>query len=155
MSGNDAQARFAANIRLAYATWHRLRRLVPRGEQEDLLQELLLALWRACLGFDPRRGVTFSTYADAALTNAWRGRGRLLSRSLPTTTLDAAYAMPAPDDTESAALFRAALCDAEPELTLVAAGLSQPQIACLLRTSQASVSRRIARRRRQLEEALV
>jgi RNA polymerase sigma factor (sigma-70 family) len=51
-----------------------LRRRV-RGDvpYEDLLQEGRIALWQAILHFDPRRGVTFSTYAGAAIQNQmWR-----------------------------------------------------------------------------------
>jgi RNA polymerase sigma factor (sigma-70 family) len=51
-----------------------LRRRV-RGDvpYEDLLQEGRIALWQAILHFDPRRGVTFSTYAGAAIRNQmWR-----------------------------------------------------------------------------------
>jgi len=40
---------------------------------EDLLQEGRIALWQAILHFDPRRGVTFSTYAGVAIRNRiWR-----------------------------------------------------------------------------------
>jgi len=51
-----------------------LRRRV-RGDvpYEDLLQEGRIALWQAILHFEPRRGVTFSTYAGAAIQNQmWR-----------------------------------------------------------------------------------
>jgi len=34
---------------------------------DDLVQEGRIALWRAVLGFDPRRGVAFSTYAGKAI----------------------------------------------------------------------------------------
>ena len=55
-----------------------LRRRV-RGDvpYEDLLQEGRIALWQAILHFDPRRGVTFSTYAGAAIQNQmWRAARR-------------------------------------------------------------------------------
>lgn len=51
-----------------------LRRRV-RGDvpYEDLLQEGRIALWQAIQRFDPQRGVTFSTYAGAAIRNQmWR-----------------------------------------------------------------------------------
>jgi RNA polymerase sigma factor (sigma-70 family) len=34
---------------------------------DDLVQEGRIALWRAVLGFDPQRGVAFSTYAGTAI----------------------------------------------------------------------------------------
>jgi RNA polymerase sigma factor (sigma-70 family) len=36
---------------------------------EELLQEGRVALWKAVLGFDPQRGVAFSTYAGRAIRN--------------------------------------------------------------------------------------
>ncbi len=36
---------------------------------EELLQEGQIALWKAVLGFDPQRGVAFSTYAGRAIRN--------------------------------------------------------------------------------------
>lgn len=36
---------------------------------EDLYQEGLLALWRACLNYNPSRGVKFSTYAVTCIRN--------------------------------------------------------------------------------------
>ena len=40
---------------------------------DDLLQEGRIALWKAILGFDPGRGVTFSTYAWIAIQRRiWR-----------------------------------------------------------------------------------
>jgi len=36
---------------------------------EELLQEGRVALWQAVLGFDPQRGVAFSTYAGRAIRN--------------------------------------------------------------------------------------
>jgi RNA polymerase sigma factor (sigma-70 family) len=34
---------------------------------DDLVQEGRIALWRAVLGFDPQRGVAFSSYAGKAI----------------------------------------------------------------------------------------
>lgn len=41
--------------------------------KDDLLQEGRIGLWRAILGYDPGRGVTFSTYASVAIARRiWR-----------------------------------------------------------------------------------
>jgi DNA-directed RNA polymerase sigma subunit (sigma70/sigma32) len=37
----------------------------------EILQEGRIGLWRAIRGFDPRRGVTFATYASRAQRPAW------------------------------------------------------------------------------------
>ncbi len=47
---------------------HVLRRQVSgTATYDDVLQEGRIALWQAILHFDPQRGVTFSTYAGAAI----------------------------------------------------------------------------------------
>lgn len=47
-----------------------LRRQSRNGlPYEELLQEGRIALWKAVLGFDPQRGVAFSTYAGRAIRN--------------------------------------------------------------------------------------
>lgn len=54
---------------------HFILRQQARGgvPYEDLLQEGRIGLWQAILHFDPRRGVTFSTYAGVAIRNRiWR-----------------------------------------------------------------------------------
>jgi RNA polymerase sigma factor (sigma-70 family) len=44
--------------------------LGERAEFADLVQEGNIALWRAILGFDPERGLAFSTYAWRAIERA-------------------------------------------------------------------------------------
>jgi RNA polymerase primary sigma factor len=45
-----------------------LQRQTSGGEAyDDLVQEGRIALWRAVLGFDPQRGIAFSTYAGKAI----------------------------------------------------------------------------------------
>ncbi len=54
---------------------HAVLRRQYRGDvpYDDLLQEGRIALWEAILGFDPERGVTFSTYAWIAIQRRiWR-----------------------------------------------------------------------------------
>ena len=60
--------------------WHEpLVRYVVRNQiwggvpEDDLLQEGRIALWRAIEGYEPGRGVAFSTYASVAIARAvWR-----------------------------------------------------------------------------------
>lgn len=54
---------------------HTIVRRVKSGgvPYDDLIQAGRLALWRAVLGFDPERGVRFSTYGGLAIERAlWR-----------------------------------------------------------------------------------
>ena len=53
---------------------------------DDLAQEGRIALWHAVLGFDPQRGVAFSTYAGVAIKRRiWQAvaRARRHQRGLP------------------------------------------------------------------------
>jgi len=53
---------------------------------DDLAQEGRIALWRAVLGFDPERGVAFSTYAGVAIERrVWQAvaRARRQQRGCP------------------------------------------------------------------------
>jgi RNA polymerase sigma factor (sigma-70 family) len=48
--------------------WVMVTRQFPgKADYADLLQEGRIGLWRAILYFDPKRGVTFGTYASAAI----------------------------------------------------------------------------------------
>lgn len=74
------QALFDRNTRLAFSALKRHGRHLSRHDREDLGQALLVALWRAACGFDPRYGWKFSTYAVTCLNRAavseWKRRGR-------------------------------------------------------------------------------
>ena len=60
---------------------------------EQVLHEGRIGLWRAILGFDPGRGVAFSTYASVAIArHVWRAvaqveKGKQDRDSLPLATL--------------------------------------------------------------------
>ena len=59
---------FEANKGLPYHIAKRYK--VPEEDYQDMIQEGMLALWRACLGYDPSKG-KFSTYAGAAIGHAY------------------------------------------------------------------------------------
>jgi RNA polymerase sigma factor (sigma-70 family) len=63
---------FEANKPLAYFVAKKYRtKLVTRRDLDmaDIVQECLLALWRAARTFDPARGFTFATYAVIVMRN--------------------------------------------------------------------------------------
>lgn len=59
---------FDANRGLVYHIARRIK--VPEEERDDMIQEGLLALWRAFQGFNPDAGFKFSTYAGTAITRS-------------------------------------------------------------------------------------
>lgn len=62
---------FQKNLNLVYHTYHRyFKRLGLGSHYDDLIQEGMLGLWRACLDFDESLGYAFSTYAVATIRGA-------------------------------------------------------------------------------------
>lgn len=59
---------FDANRGLVFHIAGRVK--IPKEEEDDMLQEGLLALWRAALGYDETTGSKFSTYAGVAIERA-------------------------------------------------------------------------------------
>jgi len=78
----DAQSALAAqHIRLVY--WV-VRRMAPHDDQialsrEDMEQDAMFGLLHATRTYDPARGLTFATYAIAAIRHAVYGRRRDLA----------------------------------------------------------------------------
>lgn len=144
-----------------------LRRLVAAWEREvaarqDLLQEILLALWRALPNFrgecSPRTFV-FRVAHNRALTHRFRPR-RL------TEPLEAAVHVaddnPGPEAAAAAAqrleglrrALQALPVAARQVLTLSLEGLSGAEIAAVLGTTEGNVWVRLSRARRALKEEL-
>lgn len=57
----ELEREFEANIKLVYFVIHRY--FLVLSKDEDIIQTGMLGLWKALQRFDPKRGVTFSTYA--------------------------------------------------------------------------------------------
>lgn len=66
MKKTDAEQLFHKNINLAYYILHKHYTL--SAQDEDLKQEALLGLWKACMTFDPSKA-QFSTYAIRCILN--------------------------------------------------------------------------------------
>lgn len=76
---------FEENTRLAYSVlW---KHYPQHGNDEDMKQEALLGLWRACITFDPVKS-QFSTYATACILNQIRMALRNIVRQPQTVSLD-------------------------------------------------------------------
>lgn len=60
---------FEANKGLPYHIAKRYK--VPEEDRDDMIQEGMLALWRACLGYKPNDNNTFGTYAGKAIMHAY------------------------------------------------------------------------------------
>lgn len=77
---DEAEAMFLANIRVAYAVFNRFIRRHPglarAGRDDDVLQDVLLAAFQACLDYDETRGAKLGTfihvYARTAILNQAR-----------------------------------------------------------------------------------
>jgi RNA polymerase sigma-32 factor len=74
-----------ANTGLIWRHVNRLR--IPEHERDDAYQDGIFGLLRAAMLFDPDRGFTFATYADAWIVNGiQRGHGRAMGRNYRRAT---------------------------------------------------------------------
>ena len=60
---------FDENVGLVYYVFNKYFHMY-RNMEDDLLQEGLMGLWKACQTFDPLKGTEFSTYAVKVIKNA-------------------------------------------------------------------------------------
>lgn len=142
----------------------RLARAWERGPeaQEDLLQEILLALWRALPRFRgeaSERTFVFRVAMNRALTHRFRRPPR-------GEPLDAAYELAHPGRTPEAEAttseqrarlltsIRSLPLPARQILTLALEGLTRAEIADIFGISENNASVRLNRARRALQEAL-
>ena len=60
---------FNDNIKLVFKVYNEkmVHRTNAEEMKEDLIQIGCMALWRACINYDPERGTTFSTYAYSSI----------------------------------------------------------------------------------------
>lgn len=85
MSPNEL---FEQNVNLAYSYIHKNDIYLDGYDQEDLFQEALAALWKACLNFDPSRGVKFSTFATSCIKNHFSDLIRKNTKIIKAISLD-------------------------------------------------------------------
>ena len=84
MKRTEAEQLFHNNIKLAHYVLH--RNYPTFSQNEDMHQEALLGLWRACLTYDKNKG-HFSTYAGQCILNQIRYVMRSLTKQPETVSL--------------------------------------------------------------------
>lgn len=78
---------FTQNQGLAYSYLQKHTIYLRGYDQEDLQQEALLALWKACLTYNPKKS-KFSTYATTCIANRFRDLIKIQSRKVDEVPTD-------------------------------------------------------------------
>jgi RNA polymerase sigma-70 factor (ECF subfamily) len=157
----NVAARFTSLLEQQKRTLYKVAYIYCRDPEErrDLIQEMVVQLWRAFPGFDGRSGVATWTYRVALnVAISWRRRdGRRIRDSAPLEiVLNVAEADQAFDaDIEKSRLLRA-LIDGLDEFSrslvlLYLEGLDHAEIAGILGTSASNVGTRLGRIRHKLK----
>lgn len=171
----DREKLFLENQKLAFHVLHRnFKRL---ADDEDMKQEALIGLWRACRAFDPEKGCEFSTLAFPCIKNAilqaLRRKGRefeadasldaeprsiAMRDAYSTATLGDIVEDPHALDEHNAIdanhFLQELPADKRQLVVLKMQGMTQREIAQGCGISQAEVSRRLKRLRSGLREAV-
>lgn len=79
--------RFDSNVELVYYVFNKYYSKYRQFE-DDLIQEGLMGLWKACQCFDESRGVKFSTFAVKVIYNQMGMFMRKEAKHFVTTSLD-------------------------------------------------------------------
>ena len=152
---------FDANVNLVYYVFNK-DFASHRDKEEDLVQEGMIGLWKACQTFDPARKNSFATYATVCIKNQMAMYIRKETKRVnQTVSLDAFInkegkdtyidILAAPEDKPNDAVLLDAIMkeaqnsDCYAILQLKLKGETQAQIAEELGISQSSVSEKIRR----------
>ncbi len=162
MDAESQRARFDEWLRAHFAILDRTARGFARDplDRADLLQELLLAVWKAIPGFREQAQPSTFIYRvahNAALTwkrkqRRWRGRSQLAELLLAPSD------EPRGDDDERLAQLHAAIHELRPVdrslILLSLEGLAQREIAGIHGMTESNVGVRLHRIRKRLGERL-
>lgn len=85
--GNDIMVDFYENVGLVYYVYNTYYQRY-RDIEDDLIQEGMMGLWKACQTFNPSIGSKFSTYAVRVIKNAMGMYVRKEARSREVYSLD-------------------------------------------------------------------
>lgn len=156
----NAEKLFHENIKLVYFV---LRRKFPSlAHDQDLVQEGFIGLWKACLGYDGREGVKFSSFAIPCIRNTILAELRRRRRTPSAVSIDAPLGDDDSDfslvdtlvDQKSSAFEDDVFADefmqhlSERDRRLIALrseGLTQKDVGAAMGISQTMVSRRLIR----------
>lgn len=151
---------FEKNVGLVYKVFNERFQQYRRYE-DDLIQEGMIGLWKACQSFDESRGVAFSAYAFVCIRNEMGCYLRKeLYRSSKSVSIDAVideergpatYAdmlEATPKDTATQELFEEAMdiikdTDCAEIVQMKLQGMSQVEIARKLSVTEVSISERL------------
>ncbi|MFS8641253.1 MAG: sigma-70 family RNA polymerase sigma factor [Symbiobacteriaceae bacterium] len=170
MTREAPEALFQRNERLAYWCAQPWLRSFPSWMHEEVLAEARVGLWRACRSYDPARGIAFSTYATIVIQNELRRFYRDMRRHhVPTVSLETEIIEPEAAHPRkrrlrlgdvialeerlfSEAEARLLMDSLPPIMRMVAAGMTQKEIARRLGRTQGAVSQRLQRERAQVRQ---
>ena len=82
----ETEKRFTENTPLVY--WLVNRYFPSLSGDDDILQEAMIGLWKACTHFDEEKGCVFATFATACVLNAVKMELRRRSQQIPTFSID-------------------------------------------------------------------
>lgn len=152
---------FESNIMLVYKVFNNVYKYCQEAK-DDLIQEGMMGLWKACQTFDGQRGIAFSTYAMVCIRNQMGGYMRKENKyRSKVQSLDKLVDGTKSEDTELDFLVededtleaRVRLQDAieiisregcREVIEMKLSGMSQKEIAKELNVSEATVSERMA-----------
>lgn len=158
---------FRKNTPLVYHVFNRhfANRFMAKNYKEDLIQEGLIALWRACLFYKEETGLQFSTYAYPAIRwGIYKAYNTLVkhdSNRVDAETMEnyveSLESLDKTDQTELLTVLE--MLQQEPSKTnqavqLTLQGYTQREIAQKLNTTQVQVSRILKRFRIKAQSEL-
>lgn len=163
---NNAVELFKNNLGLSsYCTKSWLNSVPPQWH-EDLLSEARIALWQACITYDPDKGATFSTYAYRVIQNKLQNFFRGNKRDFRNCSIQ----QPVSED-EKITLEETLSYEYDFEADIMyqklkeiindfeitqmkLSGMTQQNIAKVIGTSQVSVSRKLKSERQKIKKLL-
>lgn len=158
MTRAQAERVFNENIAIVYNRFRTYREWFDEREADDLLQELMLTFWRACLTWDADKG-SIATWAYLLLHQ----RAVMLARErahspktvgMPVDEDGQPLLAQRAADPETQAFARIAMRLLSPELAALALGYSQREIARAYGRNNMTIHRRIKRARSKLRSVV-
>jgi len=154
----DQQARFLELLRASYGRWRGIARAYAGKDAEDLLQEILLQVWRALATFRDESALSTWSYRIALNTAmSWRRSEQTRHRRLPIQTGYRPEVLPSPTvEVGSSELVHRLLAELSPAdkaiLLLFLDDVDYDEMAKILGATPGALRVRIHRIKRRLTE---